>query len=229
MNAAISAVVKMHARGKLMWFIAPWGIQLTAFLVSLLEVFLRQIRGLSSPGAGDIYIFYFVLGIISVIDTFPFALGFGVRRKDYVLGTLALVAGLFAATALALVMLGFLESRIVNSWGMDLHFFALPYLSAGSFLQQWWVDFSLLLNLFSFGFVIGSIYRRFGIVGVLAFLAFAIPLLATWLTLNSTLNLWGALFAWLSQLTAFGLALGLFPVSALYLLVAYLLLRRAVA
>jgi hypothetical protein len=56
-------------------------------------------------------------------------------------------------------------------------FFAPPALSAGSFPELFWVDFSLLVNLFSLGFAIGSVYRRFGNVGLLTFFAFAFPLL----------------------------------------------------
>ena len=40
---------------------------------------------------------------------------------------------------------------------------------------------------------------------------------------------WGAFFHWFSQFTAFELALLLLPLTAFYLLVSYLLLRRAVA
>jgi hypothetical protein len=50
----------------------------------------------------------------------------------------------------------------------------------------------------------------------------------TWIDLNTYLNRWGTLFARFSQFTAFELALGLFLLTALYLLASYLLLRRAV-
>ena len=43
------------------------------------------------------------------------------------------------------------------------------------------------------------------------------------------LRWWGAFFHWFSQFTAFELALLLLPLTALSLLVSYLLLRRAVA
>lgn len=223
---AIHAVVKMHTKDKRMWFIAPWLFQLAAFLISWLDglLFVRFGNGFSSGGAGDIYIFYFVVGIFSVNDTFPFALGFGVRRKDYFLGTLLLITVLFATTALALASLAFIESHVVNYWGVSLHFFAPPYLSAGSFPQQWWVDFSLLAQIFALGFVIGSVYRRFGNVGLLIVFTVVVLLLTTWIGLQVQLNLWGATF---SQHTAFELALGLLPMTAVFLLAAYLLLRRA--
>lgn len=227
---AIRAVMIMHARDKLAWFIMPWAAQIAAFLVTLLDglLFHRQGAWSSYGGAGDIYIYYFALGIISINKTFPFALGFSVRRKDYVLGTAALVVVLFAATAVVLASLEILESHVFNSWGVNLHFFALPYLSAGSFLQQWWVDFSLLANLFALGFVIGSVYRRFGNWGLLAFFVGALLVLTTWIGLSIHLNRWAAVAAWFSQHAAPDFALVLLPVTELYLLGVYLLLRRAV-
>ncbi len=226
---AIRAVVRMHTRDTLLWFIAPWLLQLAAFLVTLLDglLFQRQTAWFSSGGAYNIYIFYFVVGIVSVNDTLRFAVGFGVSRKDYFRGTLLLVAGLFAATALALASLGFLENHVVNGWGVGMHFFAPPYFGAGSFLQQSWVDFSLLMNLFALGFVIGCTYRRFGNIGLLTIFALVVLLLTTWIGLISQPNRWGTFFAWFSQHTAAAFALGLLPVTALFLLVAYLLLRRA--
>jgi hypothetical protein len=228
---AIRAVVQMHTRNRLAWFVGPWFLQLTAFLVTLVLglLFHSYSTGFSSGGAGDIYFAYFVMGILSPNDTFPFALGSSVRRKDYFLGTLLLVVGLFAATALALVTLGMIESHLTNGWGVSMHFFAPPYLSDGTFPQQWWVDFSLLVTLFSLGFVIGSIHQRFGRVGLSLFFVAMILLLTTWSGLNIYLNRWGAIFAWFGQHTAFELALMLLPVTALSLLAAYLLLRRAVA
>jgi hypothetical protein len=226
----IASVMVMHARDRLTWFIAPWFLQLTAFSVTLVLGLLRHGygTGFSSGGAGDIYIFFGVMGILSVNDTFPFALSFNVRRKDYFLGTLLLALGLSAATALALASLGFIESHVVHGWGVGIHFFAPPYLSAGSFPQQAWVDFSLLLDLFSLGFVISSIYRRFGRVGLWIFFAVVLLLLTTWIGLNIHLNSWGAFFAWFAQHTAFELALRLLPLMVLSLLASYLLLRRAV-
>jgi hypothetical protein len=224
---SIRAVVNMHTRNSVLWFIGPWFLQLTAFLVTLMVglLFHRYGTGFSSGGAGDIYIFYVVIGVLSINDTFAFALGFNVRRRDYFLGTLLLAIALSAATALALVSLGFLESHAVNDWGVGMHFFALPYLSSGSFLQQCWVDFSLLMHLFALGFLISSTYRRFGNMGLLTFFAGVILLLTTWIGLNVRQ---GTFFAWFSQHTAFEFALGLLPLTAIYLVASYLLLRRAV-
>jgi hypothetical protein len=132
-----------------------------------------------------------------------------------------------AVIALALVTLGFIEGHVIHNWGVGLHVFLLPYLSAGALPQQVWVVFSLLVHCFALGFVIGSIYRRWGTAGLLAFLAVAFTVLASGIYLNSLLNRWGTFFAWFGQHTAFELVWWLLPLTTLYLLVAYLLLRRA--
>jgi len=79
------------------------------------------------------------------------------------------------------------------------------------------------------GFVISSIYQRFGRVGTLIFVLTVFLLMSLFSLVWTYLRWWGAFFAWFSQFTAFELALGLLPLTALYLLASYLLLRRAVA
>ena len=79
------------------------------------------------------------------------------------------------------------------------------------------------------GFVIGSIYRRFGRAGMLIFFLIVFLLMSIFSLVWTYLRWWGAFFHWFSQFTAFELALWLLPVMAFYLLVSYLLLRRAVA
>ena len=62
-------------------FITPWIIVLSSFLISLMVGLLIERNGIwfYSGGVSSIYIFYFVVGIFCVNDTFPFALGFSVR------------------------------------------------------------------------------------------------------------------------------------------------------
>ena len=73
------------------------------------------------------------------------------------------------------------------------------------------------------GFAIGSIYRRFGKAGMWAFFAFAFLLLSTSIFLSTSLHWGSASFSWLSQSTALWLA----PLSVGYMLVSYVLLRKA--
>ncbi len=111
----------------------------------------------------------------------------------------------------------------------DVLGFHLPYLSDGSLIEQLCIYFVVMANLYFLGFVIGSIYRRFGRAGTLMFFLIVFLLMSIFTLVWTYLRWWGAFFHWFSQFTAFELALLLLPLTALYLLASYLLLRRAVA
>jgi hypothetical protein len=231
---ALRAVVKMHTRGKLIWFFVPWMGLLIQFLVTLIVVLVTLFlqgagpTGLIDPGGlVTICVIMFVLGILTLNETFPFALGFGVRRTDYVLGTTVVAVAVSAVTAVLLLLFSPLEI-VTGGWGLELHYFHLPYLNDGSLIEQFCIYFVGLANLYFLGFVIGSIYRRIGGAGTLVFFLTVFLLMSLFSLVWTYLRWWGALFHWFSQFTAFELTLGLLPVTVLYLLVSYLLLRRAV-
>lgn len=229
---AVRTVLNMHTRGKwlsLLWPCIGWLIHFCVSMIVMLMILLFGGTIAYYPGGIiAICMILFVAGILILNDTFPFALGFGVRRTDYVLGTAAMMMTLSAITAVFWLLCSLLEV-VTGGWGLRLFYFHLPYFSDGSLIEQFWVYFMLLANLFFLGFVIGSVYRRIGGIGMLIFL-FIVFLLASSFSLISTyLHWWGVLFHWFSQYTALELALWLLPLTALYLLVSYLLLRRAVA
>lgn len=118
---------------------------------------------------------------------------------------------------------------MTGGWGLELHYFHLPYLTDGSLIEQLWIYFVALANLYFLGCAIGSIYQRFGRAGTLMFFLIVFLLLSIFSLVWTYLRWWGAFFHWFGQFTAFELALLLLPLTAFYLLVSYLLLRRAVA
>jgi len=229
---AIRTVVKMYTRGKLIWFFLPWIGLLLQFLAALIVILIIILLfGGKTPfypgGLIAICVIMFLLGIVSLNDTFPFALGFGVRRTDYVLGTTVMAVAVSAVTAVLWLLCSLLEI-VTRGWGVELHYFHLPYFNDGSLIKQFWVYFVVLANMYFLGFVIGSIYQRFGRAGTLIFLLIVFLLMGLFSLVWTYLRWWGALFHWFSQYTAFELALGLLPLTAFYLLASYLLLRRAV-
>ncbi len=230
---AIRTVVKMYTRGKLIWFFSPWIGLLLQFLAALIIILIITLLfGGKTPfypgGLVTICVIMFLLGIMSLTDTFPFALGFGVRRTDYVLGTTVMAVAVSAVTAVLWLLCSLLEI-VTGGWGIELYYFHLPYFNDGSLIEQFWVYFMVLANLYFLGFVVGSIHQHFGRAGTLMFLLIVFLLISLFSLVWTYLRWWDALFAWFSQYTAFGLAFLLLPVTALYLLVSYLLLRRAVA
>src|SRR5258708_2640166 len=74
--------------------------------------------------------------IRTVTGTFPFTVGFGTRRRDYLLGTLVWGVAVCAAWAILLGLLSLIEASVIKNWGVGLHFFHLPVFSDGSPLRQ---------------------------------------------------------------------------------------------
>ncbi|HEY3993718.1 MAG TPA: hypothetical protein VGM01_12685, partial [Ktedonobacteraceae bacterium] len=127
-----------------------------------------------------------------------------------------------------LVVLAFIERSVIVGWGVDLHFFSLAYVNDGSLGEQLWVSFAILIHMYFLGFVVGSIYRRFGKTGMWIFLVLAFVLLSTLAFLATYLLWWNVLAAWFVRSTAFGLALWLVPLIVVYALLAFVLLRKSV-
>jgi hypothetical protein len=230
---AIRTVVKMYTRGKLIWFFLPWmGLLLQFFAALIVILIINLLFGGKTPfypgGLITICVIMFVWGIMNVTDTFPFALGFGVRRTDYVLGTTVMAVEISTVTAVLWLLCSLLEI-VTGGWSIALYYFHLPYFNDGSLIEQFWVYFVVLASMYVLGFVIGSISQRFGRVGTVVFVLTVLLLMSLFALVWTYLRWWGAFFAWFSQFSAFELALLLLPFTALSLLASYLLLRRAVA
>jgi hypothetical protein len=253
----IKSIMVMHVTGRRTWFAIPWGVFGAGFaIVWLLALIIRLFRGgQEETFTGAVAAIYFVMlvtGILAVTQAFPFALGCGARRRDFVLGTLALAVGVSAAYAIVLGLLSIVEADVLHNWGVGLHFLHLPFFSDGSPLRQFcwtsdaacaqpdpnyvhgvvpfgafWFSFAFLLLLFLLGLTLGSIFQRFGSIGIYIFVGIVFVLLSCFVLLSSALEWWGAIFGWLVQQTAAGLAVWMLLPTAVFALAAYALLRKA--
>ncbi len=223
----IASVMNIHFKDRWTWLIVPWGFVLcTSFLVNLIiSFFLRD--PLYSGGISSIYVFALVAGILILPHTFPFVIGFSVRRTDYFLGSTAAAAVNNAIIALVLVLLAMVERHWTNGWGTDLHFFHLPYVHDGSPAEQLAMSFAVLMHLFFLGFVISSVHRRFGAVGLYTLFTALLVILTVAGFLCTYYGWWRDIFEWLANHSAFQLAMWTVPVTALYAVASYRLLRKA--
>lgn len=223
----LSRVMKIHSRDLVSLFFIPFMVLGSSFIVNLVTALISGTE-IYTGGILSILIYIFVMGITILAQTFPFAISFSIRRVDYVLGTI--ISGMIASgiTALVLTILALIESKLAGGWWVDLHFFSLPYINDGNVAQQFFMFFSLCLFLFLWGFVIGSIYRRFRGIGMLILLISSVAFF-TIMTFFITRNQWWIpIFDWFSQYTSFQLALWMLPVSLLFALLSFLLLRRSI-
>ena len=256
----IASVMVMYARDRVTWFVIPWSVLGAGFAIVLfIALSIDLLSGDATPVyTGALATFYFVMlvtGIGAVTRTFPFAVGFGARRRDFVLGALAMGVAASAAWAILLGLLSLIEASVIKNWGVGLHFFHLPFFSDGSPLRQFcwsyyhdlscahsdpiyvrdgaplgqfWVYFVLLLFMYLLGLLLGSVYQRFGRLGIYSFCGVVFLLLSVSLLMSVYGNWWGAIFGWFAQQTAAALGLWLLPLIAACALASYALLRKAV-
>lgn len=221
----VGNVLKLHQRDKFGWFLIPSMILGSSFLVNLLVGMVSGIE-IYTGGLMSIYIYMFVLGIVVLPQTFPFAISFSIRRTDYYLGTTINAVIFGFVTAIALLLLSAIE-KATGFWGAGLHFFHLPYLTDGNIVQQFTVYFLTLMMLFFSGFTIASVFRKFRAIGMFV-LTLAFLLCTTILSvLIITNGWWDEIVNRLVDLTAFELSLWFLPLILLFSIVSFVLIRRS--
>jgi len=221
----IAGIVKTHLADRWSWSILPWLILGISFCANLI---IGGVSGdeIKTGGLASIYVYMFVLGIVSVGQTFPFLIGFGARRKDFFLGTTATILAIGVLSVILLLVLGWIESS-TDYWGIGLQYFNVEYLTDGPLAERFWILFILMIHLFFSGFAIACIYRRFGRNGLYYFFgALGLILTCTFYLIGMN-DKWKAVFDWFADVSVFELANGLFVATLLYVAFSYLMLRRA--
>jgi len=171
MNTLIK-VARYHLLDRLQYVLLPCGITAFAFLVNLVvyAVIPASDGGNYTGGLVTLFVFLFIPGVLSVTRALPFGFALGLSRRSYFLGTLVLMLALAVVYALGLTVLQAIE-RITGGWGMDLHFFRVPWIFDGAWYLTWLTAFVLLVLVFVYGMWCGLVYRRWNVVGLVAFVA----------------------------------------------------------
>jgi hypothetical protein len=253
----IASVTVMQSRDRVSWCVIPASAMGAGFAIVWVIAVLARLLGRPHDEVftGALAVFYSVMlatGFGAVTGTFPFAVGFGARRRDYVLGTVGAAAAVCAAWAFVLTLLSLVEAMVIKNWGVGLHFFHLPFFSGGTPLREFcwtsdavcaqadppyvrggapleqvWFSFVFLLFLFLLGLLLGSVYQRFGRIGIYIALGITLLLLSLFVVVSSVWGWWGPIFGWLGQQTAAGLAWWLVLPMAFFAIASYVLLRKA--
>lgn len=224
----VTNVLRLHLKGWHYWSLIPWSIVLSSFVINLIiaAIIGGKIADYTG-GLSSIYIYMLVVGSITVKETFAFALGFSVRRRDYYLGTLLMSAATSAVSAFLIWLLSLVEAYLIPGWGLNLHFFHLPYLNDGPLAGQLWIYFVVMFCMFWLGFAPACVFQRFRSIGLYSLTA-VVLLPATVLGFVATrFNWWGPIFGWFAQQSAFALASWTLPIVAICVLGSYAFLRKA--
>lgn len=181
-------VARYHLVQRFNYLVLPWAILAFVFLVDVIILEMAP-AGHSSHryvgGLASVFIIAFVLGVQSVARSLPFGLALGLSRRSYYFGT-ALLAAAFAGVVGVVTTAGQAIERSTGGWGIAMGFFRVPYILDGPWYLTFLTSFVVLALLFVYGMWFGLIYRRWSLIGLVAFLAGQVTVLllgaltATW-------------------------------------------------
>jgi hypothetical protein len=211
-------VARFHLVQPYQYLVVLWGVLTFSFAVNLAIYALVPI-GHNPLGATDpavvpdgrytgavasFFIYFLVLGMQSIGRSLPFGLSLGVSRRSYYAGTALLAAALAVVDGLVLAVLQVLE-RLTGGWGVRMGFFRIPYLLAGPWYLTWVSSFVALTLLFVYGMWYGIVFRRWGLVGTVVFIAAQITVLLGAAVVVTWARGWTSVGHFFTGLTAAGL------------------------
>jgi hypothetical protein len=205
----------------------PWSVLAFVFAVWLLLAASAGGYHTQIPTAAlaAIYIFFFVVGMLSIFRSLPFALALGVGRRSFYAGTALLAVSLGAVYGLALAMLQVIE-RASGGWGVGLHFFRVAYILAGPWYLTWLTSSVGLVLMFIYGMWFGLVYRRWNLLGLLAFIAAQVIVPVAGVAIASHAHAWPAIGRFFTTLSAAGLTGLLAGLTVILLAGGYATMRR---
>ncbi len=198
-------------------YILPWAVLAFDFAVNV--ALASSIAGgaqVQTGAVAAIYLFFLVVGALSIFQSMPFALGLSVSRRSYYAGTALLAVALAAFYGLALALLQVIEGA-TGGWGVRLHFFRVPYIIAGPWYLTWFTSFVGLALMFVYGMWFGLVYRRWNLIGLLVFAAAQATVVVAGVIAADRAQAWAAIGRFFTTLSSAGLT-GLLAALAVVLL-----------
>jgi hypothetical protein len=200
-------VARYHLVQRFNYLVLPWAILVFVFGVDIAILALTP-AGHSAQryvgGLAAIFVIGFVLGLQSVARSLPFGLTLGLSRRSYYVGT-GLLALVLAAVVGVVVTVGQAIERTTGGWGISMGFFRVPFILSGPWYLTWLTSFVILTLLFVYGMWFGLVYRRWGLVGLVAFTAGQVTVLVIGALATTWTGAWHDIGHFFTTLSASGL------------------------
>lgn len=228
---------RIHAANPWGTLVLPWLIYAAIFALTL------AIWGLITMSAGGIdklepdafmyngggtwVLFYMmVVAIQAMNQTFKFALGLCVTRREYYLGTALYFLFLSVLYTTGITLLGIIE-KATDGWGFNGSFFVPFWMQEASFGERWIAWFGLFTVFFFLGAAVATVFVRWGSNGLIVFfVTLSVAILAA-VYVIVRFDLGSELGAWFTSRSIVELAgVGLLA-SAVAGGIGFLLMRRA--
>ena len=234
----VGRIVRLHFANPWTTIGLPWIILGSIFLVNLAiwwiifaSVTSASDRadvsdGLQYSGASFyIFVYMLVVAVQAISITFPFALGYGVTRRDYYLGTALNFVILSAIYSAGLTVLSIVE-ELTNGWGMGGRMFTAVYFGDG-WAQRLYLFFVGFLFFFFIGALFAAVFVRWKSNGLVALFIGLGVLVVGLVALATFTQGWGAVGAFFAQAGLVGSVSWSLVITALAAVAGFLVLRRA--
>ena len=214
MNTLVN-VGRYHLIDRFTWLALPWGIMAFSFLVNIGVALAvpTSSRGIYTGGLVSLYVFMLLCGSLSMTRSLPFGLMMGISRRTYYAGTALLVLTLGVVYGLGLTLLQAIE-RATNGWGLNLHYFRIPWIMDGPWYETWLTSFVLLVAFVLYGMWYGLVFRRWSVPGLVTFVAAQIVVALLAVVAVSVTHSWSGVGHFFTTVTALALT-GVLAVVAL--------------
>ncbi|MFZ2511684.1 MAG: hypothetical protein WAW85_11440 [Gordonia sp. (in: high G+C Gram-positive bacteria)] len=227
-------VVRMQLVNRNTFIWIPLMILFAAFAITLAVygIILFSVNGpIDEPmysGGTQAPLWYFaIVGVYALNLTFPFSQAMSVSRREFFNGTMATALGTSLVLAVIYLIGGVLE-RATDGWGFDGYFFYLPWIWDQGPLAAALFFFTAAILAFTIGFLGALIYRRFGLIWLLAtIIGFVVVLLVAALGISAS-DSWSAFGHALAHAKAVYVALSGLTAAAAAAGLNYVILRRAI-
>jgi hypothetical protein len=224
MNTMIK-VARCHLAQPVLFLAVPWVALAFAFAVNA-----ARGGGTFRSGVSVIFVMFFISGVQRIGGWLPFSLALGITRRSFYAGTALLGGSVSLVSGLVIAGLQAIE-RATGGWGLSITFFRAPFLLDGPWYATWLTSFVGLSALFVYGMWYGIAYRRWGMLGVLAFIAVQ-ALAALAVTLPKPERVWSFLYSssyaagHLARLSALDLTGVIAALTVVFLAGGYATIRR---
>jgi hypothetical protein len=219
-------VARFHLMDRtLVWM--PIGVLVFVFLVNLVifAVVPRSDGGGHTYAISTLYIWLMIVGIVMIVQRLPFGLTLGLSRRAFYRGTALLVLAMAAVYAVGVTAAQAIE-RAGDGWGVQMHFFRVPWLFDAPWYETLVTAFVLGAAVMVYGAWYGVVFRRWGIVGMVAFVAAQLLVLTFGALATTWADAWGDVGSFFTTINAIGFAGVLAAATVVLGLGGYTTLRR---
>ncbi len=230
-------VVRINVANPWPMVITPWLIYLTIFGLTLAVWWAIAIAAGGAEriepdafayngGVAWLFVYLMVVAIQAMNMTFAFALGMGLTRRHYYVGSVVFFGGLAVMFAGGTSLLSLIEDA-TDGWGVNGRFFTPWMLTDVSVGERFLLFLIVAVFFLAFGAAAGSLWVRWRVVGLYLFLGGIALAAVLWVWLTTVANGWPAVGEFFVSHSLLEIVAWTLPVTVVAGLAGYFFLGKA--